>query len=60
MIATLWAKGGGILTGQPGFAEAFLAGGRAPRAGEIFSSPEMARTFRLIAETKGKAFTKAD
>ena len=60
VIATLWAKGGEFLSGQPGFAEAFLPGGRAPGAGEIFSSPEMARTFRLIAETKGKAFYEGD
>jgi gamma-glutamyltranspeptidase/glutathione hydrolase len=44
------------LADQPGFAETFLPEGRAPKAGEYFSSPGHARTLRLIAETRGKAF----
>ncbi|MFG1297235.1 MULTISPECIES: gamma-glutamyltransferase family protein [Xanthobacter] len=43
------------LVGQPGFSEAFLPAGRAPRVGEHFRLPGAARALRRIAETKGKA-----
>ncbi|SMX43112.1 gamma-glutamyltransferase family protein [Maliponia aquimaris] len=56
VIATLWGRAADQLGGMPGFAETFLPGGRAPRAGEIFRSPGHARSLRLIAETRGKAF----
>ncbi|MFK7869330.1 MAG: gamma-glutamyltransferase family protein [Roseobacter sp.] len=60
VIATLWARAAGILSEQPGFAETFMPEGRAPRAGEFFASPGHARTLRLIAETKGKAFYEGE
>lgn len=56
VIATLWQRAADELGTQPGFAETFMPDGRAPRAGEYFQSPGHARTLRLIAETKGKAF----
>lgn len=56
IIAKLWARGGALLTDQPGFAETFMPDGRAPQAGEIFRNPNMARTLQQIAETRGKAF----
>ena len=56
IIARLWQLGGEVLGAQPGFAESFLPGGRAPRAGETFRNPAMARSLRLIAETKGADF----
>ena len=56
VIATLWQRAADELGAQPGFAETFLPDGRAPHAGEYFKSPGHARTLRLIAETKGKAF----
>ena len=55
-IAGLWSRGGKRLGDQPGFAECFLPGGRAPRAGELFRSPDHAATLELIAATKGEAF----
>ena len=60
VIATLWARAAVELADQPGFAETFLLDGRAPRAGEIFNSPGHARTLRLIAETRGKAFYQGE
>ena len=36
IIAELWRRAEERLAGQPGFAEAFLPGGRAPAAGELF------------------------
>jgi gamma-glutamyltranspeptidase/glutathione hydrolase len=34
----------------------YAPGGRAPRAGELFSNPDAARTLRLIGETGAKSF----
>ncbi|MFK7835012.1 MAG: gamma-glutamyltransferase family protein [Sulfitobacter sp.] len=60
IIATLWARAAEELHDQPGFAETFLPQGRAPLAGEYFASPGHARTLRLIAETKGRAFYEGE
>ncbi len=56
IIATLWANGSALLKDQPGFADHFMPGGKAPVAGERFASPDMARSLRLIAATEGSAF----
>ena len=48
------------ITAQPGFAQAFLPHGRAPRVGERFALPEAARTLRLIAQTRGEAFYRGE
>ncbi|HEU5348226.1 MAG TPA: gamma-glutamyltransferase family protein [Ktedonobacterales bacterium] len=50
------------LTGDE-FAElpvAFAPEGRAPHVGEVWRNPEMARTLRLIAETKADAFYRGE
>lgn len=56
VIGALWERGAELLSDQPGFAETFMPGGRAPRAGERFRCPDMARSLSMIAETAGKAF----
>jgi len=45
---------------QPGFAEAFMPGGRAPRAGEVFRLPDQGRTLRAIAQSKGEDFYRGE
>jgi gamma-glutamyltranspeptidase/glutathione hydrolase len=55
-IAGLWARGGEALKEQPGFADCFLPGGRAPRPGELFRSEAHATTLEAIAATKGESF----
>lgn len=60
VIAALWARAAEELGQQPGFAETFMPQGRAPKAGEYFCSPGHARTLRLIAETKGRAFYEGE
>lgn len=60
VIAKLWANGAELLGDQPGFAETFLPGGRAPKAGERFKNPGAAKTLRAIAETQGEAFYKGE
>ncbi|HET6474379.1 MAG TPA: gamma-glutamyltransferase, partial [Pseudomonadales bacterium] len=44
----------------PDFIEHFLPGGRAPRAGELFRRPDLARTLRAIADTRGEAFYRGE
>jgi gamma-glutamyltranspeptidase/glutathione hydrolase len=45
---------------EPGFAQAFLPNGRAPRVGELWQFKAAARALRLIAETKGEAFYRGE
>ena len=59
-IAKLWSLGAAKLGAQPGFAECFMPGGRAPRAGEIFRSEAHARTLELIVQTEGEAFYRGE
>ncbi len=56
VIADLWARGAAALGSQPGFAECFMPGGRAPKAGEMFRSEAHATTLESIAATGGEAF----
>ena len=60
MIAELWRRGAATLKDFPGFAEAFMPGQRAPRAGERFVNKPLARSLRMIAETEGKAFYEGE
>jgi gamma-glutamyltranspeptidase/glutathione hydrolase len=56
VIADLWQRAERVLKDQPGFVEAFLPQGRAPRSGEVFRAPAMAQSLRAIAASKGEAF----
>ena len=56
MIAALWGRAAPELADQPGFADTFLPGGQAPRAGARFANRPLARSLRAIAETRGAAF----
>ncbi len=60
IIATLWGRAAAVLGEQPGFAETFLPGGRAPKAGELFRSEGHAGTLERIAATRGEAFYRGD
>jgi len=57
-IAGQWEKQVSELKSQPGFAQAFLPGGRPPRPGQLFKFPQHAKTLERIAGSKGKAFYK--
>lgn len=59
-VARQWAGQVSELRSQPGFAEAFLPGGRAPAAGERFRFPEHAATLATIAATGGEAFYRGE
>jgi len=56
VIASDWERGARRFRDLPGFAEVFMPGGRAPREGELFRNPALARTLRLIAEEGGDAY----
>src|SRR5699024_333630 len=45
---------------QPGFAEAFMPGGRAPKPGELVMFPDHATTLETIAATHGEAFYRGE
>ncbi len=52
VIAGNWAGSVNRFKDKPGFAEVFLPGGRAPREGERFRNPALAKTLRLLATKK--------
>jgi gamma-glutamyltranspeptidase/glutathione hydrolase len=56
VIAGMWRDQAANLGRFAGFARTFMPGGRAPTAGELFSSPDHAKTLELIAATGGEAF----
>lgn len=65
VISRLWEKAYGTFSKMKepefaGWAPAFAPQGRAPRAGEVWSSPGHASTLRKIAETKGEAFYRGE
>lgn len=59
LIAYYWA-GGRRLGQYPGFAEAFLPKGRAPRKGEIHTNPMLANTFEKLVAGGRDAFYKGE
>ena len=56
VVQQKWAAATPELQSQPGFADAFLPWGRAPRVGELFQFKAAARGLRAIAESKGAAY----
>jgi gamma-glutamyltranspeptidase / glutathione hydrolase len=56
VIADDWQRGAARFKDMPGFAEVFMPGGRAPREGEAFRNPALARTLRLLAERGRDAY----
>ncbi len=65
VIAGYWKVSEPLLAKDPGLSETFLvpdgAGGRrAPRAGEVFKNPHLARSYRLIADGGRDAFYRGE
>jgi gamma-glutamyltranspeptidase/glutathione hydrolase len=56
IIAASWQAAAAGLNRWPDSAKTYLPGGRAPRSGEIFRNPALARSYRLIAEHGRDAF----
>jgi gamma-glutamyltranspeptidase/glutathione hydrolase len=49
-IAAAWERGGRAFKDKPGFAAVFLPDGKAPREGQIFSNPALARTLEALVK----------
>ena len=60
IIATDWVSSVPKLARNPDSASTYLVEGRAPRHGEIFKSPDLGRTFRLIAEKGPDVFYRGE
>ncbi len=58
IIAASWRASAPRLAKVPTSAACFLPGGRAPRAGEVFRNPDLARSLRAIARDGRDAFYK--
>jgi gamma-glutamyltranspeptidase / glutathione hydrolase len=59
-VAEQWAAQVPLFEAQPGFAEAFMPGGRAPKPGERFTLPDHAATLEQIAATNGEALYRGE
>ncbi len=59
-VAAQWAAQVPLFENQPGFADAFLPAGRAPKAGELFRFTDHAATLEKIAATRGAAFYRGE
>ena len=60
IIAANWADRAEPIAERKDFREAYLPGGRAPRHGEVFRNPGLARTYRQIAEGGRDAFYRGE
>ncbi len=56
VVQQKWSAAADELQSQPGFSNAFLPWGRAPKVGELFQFKAAAKGLRAIAESKGAAF----
>ncbi len=56
VIGEAWQTGAETLANFPGFAEVFMAGGRAPAIGARFANPNLARAYELLAAGGRDAF----
>jgi gamma-glutamyltranspeptidase / glutathione hydrolase len=61
VIASYWESGVALLGHHPGgFMATFAPNGRAPRKGEIFRNPDLARTYALLAANGRDAFYRGE
>jgi gamma-glutamyltranspeptidase/glutathione hydrolase len=60
IIATDWEFSVPKLARNPDSASTYLVDGRAPKHGEIFKSPDLGRTFRLLAEKGPQVFYRGE
>jgi gamma-glutamyltranspeptidase / glutathione hydrolase len=56
IIADWWGRTSRQFANDPNFAKTFLIDGHAPKAGEVFKNPDLAKTMRLIAQQGPAAF----
>jgi gamma-glutamyltranspeptidase/glutathione hydrolase len=56
VIAGAWQRSERIFKDKPGFAQVFLPGGHAPKEGEVFKNPALARAYEALAKGGKDAF----
>lgn len=59
-IADLWQENVGSREKYPGIREVYMPDGAAPKTGDVFRNPNLANTYRLIAEGGREAFYKGE
>lgn len=59
-ISLAWQESAAMLAQHPDTARTYLSNGKAPAPGEIFRQPNLARSFRCIAEGGRDAFYKGE
>jgi len=59
-IAYGWARNSEKLKDYAGFADTFMPGGKAPRKGQVFRNPRLAKTYQAIADGGRDAFYKGE
>jgi len=61
-MVEIWSNPGNVrgLKGNDESARVFLPDGKAPKIGQVFKNPDMARAFRLIADKGPSAFYKGE
>ncbi len=60
LIAHYWVRGGRALQRFPNFAATFLPEGTAPKKGDLFRNPDLARTYETIARGGRDAFYRGE
>jgi len=56
VIAYYWGRNAAVLDRFDGFRRVYMPGGRAPKAGDVFRNPELARTYELLARDGRDAY----
>jgi gamma-glutamyltranspeptidase/glutathione hydrolase len=59
-VAAQWAAQVPLFRSQPGFAETFMPGGRAPKPGQLVTFADHAATLEKIAASNGEAFYRGE
>jgi len=60
LIADQWQEGIGSRQKFPGVEEIYMPGGTAPKTGDVFKNPNLANSYRLIAEGGRDVFYKGE
>lgn len=60
VIASSWNSAAGMLRQHPDTAQTYLVDGRAPKAGDVFRNPNLARSYRTLGQKGRDAFYKGE